>query len=104
MSSSQQYITGITLQIKFNSIPSERITFNPQVNCRTHYNIASTTPIVLDPATDEQWIIKYTTIEIPNNDIGPNDICIVYLNYKGIIRTFPIYNPRGDNSYFIEVD
>jgi hypothetical protein len=102
-SSSSNYTTRITLYIKFKSIPNERMIFGPQVNCRAHY-FKPSTPIILDPDVDKPGVVKVTSAEISNRDIAKNDICIIYLNYGGVIKTAFIYDPKGDNIFTLEVD
>jgi hypothetical protein len=46
-----------------------------------------------------------STVEIEETykEISKNDIVLVYLNYKDVIKTFFIQNPRGENGFYFEV-
>jgi hypothetical protein len=102
--SSIKYITRITFHIYFYTVPTERIIFGPQVSCRDHHYIPAS-PIVINPEFDKLGCRKMSTVEIEETykEISKNDIVLVYLNYKDVIKTFFIQNPRGENDFYFEV-
>jgi hypothetical protein len=103
--SSIKYITRITFHIYFYTVPTnERIIFGPQVTCRDHRYLPSS-PIVLNPEFDKYGCKKMSSVEIQEiyKEISRGDICILYLNYKDVIKTFFIENPRGENEFHFEV-